>query len=684
MNLLSIKRKQVRIGVDVGGTFTDIFVLTPKKVYMAKVLNTPDDPIEGMLNGIGDGMSYLGVEFGDISEIMHGSTLGTNLLIERKGPITGVLTTEGFKDILKIQRQDKTDVYDLRYRKPAHLVSERCCFEVKERLNAKGEIVIPLDRDHLRNVVDDIKAAEVQSLAVCLLHSYKNDIHEKLVKQIVAEEAGEVAVSLSSSVLPQFREYERATATVINAYLSRPFGSYIRRLLTTLKDRGFSGELYLLQSNGGIISPSDIEDNALRLVLSGPSGGVAAAGYLAKQLNIQRMITLDMGGTSADVSVLVNGQAPMCYGKNFEGLPLHIPMLDIESIGAGGGSIAWIDKGGMLHVGPESAGANPGPACYRRGGDNPTVTDANVVVGLIRQQRPLGNIRLDADASHRVVGHIAHPLGLTVQEAAGAIRSIVNSNMEHAIRLVTSERGQEPADFILLSFGGAAPLHAAEVAQNLSIKTIVVPQNAGLFSALGCLTSDIKRDYVKTDISRLSKLAAKDLRRNFSELELKGLEDMQNYGFQRKHIQLHRSLDIRYLGQAYETNLSVSDIPSDIDALCTKFNHFHHEMYGRSSPDLEIEIVNYRLTAVGKIATANKKIFAHASNGQKDGYPQEGRIFFDGRMRDASFYHPAFLDPSTSVVGPAVVDDETSTIFVPPEWSAVADNFGNLIMKKDL
>jgi N-methylhydantoinase A len=678
--MVNYPKDDVRIGIDVGGTFTDLVIQTPDNVFMAKTLNSPASLLISMSNALQAGLAVLDIDHKDITEIVHGTTLGTNLLIEKKGPLTGFLTTKGFKDIPAIQRHDKKDVYDLKYKKPSHLVPGQYCYEITERISAQGEVLVPLDRQDLIELLDCVNAAGVESLAVCLLHSYKNKMHEVMVENFLAEEANDLSVSLSSSVLPQFREYERATATVINAYLQKPFKVYVESILSELDNSGFAGELYLLQSNGGVVVPSDVKNNALRLILSGPSGGVAAAGFLAEKLGIQNMITLDMGGTSTDVSVITDGLPPISFSKEIQGLPLNIPMIDIETIGAGGGSIAWIDKGGLLHVGPESAGAVPGPACYGRGGSRATVTDADLAVGLIRKDRALGDIHLDVEASRRCISDVARSLSMSLEEASEAIRKIVNSNMEHAIRLVTSEKGREPEEFVLLAFGGAGPLHAVEVADNLGIRKVIVPHNPGLFSTLGCLLSDIKRDYVKTDIGRLSALDPGFIESIFAELEMKAASDMNVYRSQGKEMELQRSLDMRYVGQAYETNLPVTDRRIDPEQLHRIFNEYHLTTYGRASPDLDIEIVNYRLTATSRIAQNRDKLFEHFDGVLQRDYADKGRIYFEGKGIEARFHHCSQLRAAQVIEGPAVVVDETSTCFIPPEWSAQVDKLRNLVI----
>jgi len=520
-------------------------------------------------------------------------------------------------------------------------------------------------------------------LAISLLHSYKNPSHEKAIKKIVEKEFSHIHLSSSSEVIPEFREYERANTTVINAYVAPIVDRYVNHLVNELRSMDFSGDFFMMQSNGGVLPASAIKQHGVRTLLSGPAAGVIGATHLSHMTGKSNLITLDMGGTSTDVCLVTSGDPEISTDCKIDYLPIKVPMIDIITVGAGGGSIVWIDQGGMLKVGPQSAGAEPGPACYKKGGQEVTVTDSNVIRGLIRPHKFLGGkMPLDIQAAERVLQKTAKRLKMDVAKTAEVIFKIVNSNMAQAIRLVSVERGYDPREYALIAYGGAGPIHAACLANDLEIQEILVPPNPGLFSAFGLLVADFKRDYVQTEISKLKIISFKEILKNFNKLEVKAKDEIEEYKISFEDCLLSFSLDMRYLGQAFELSIPVSlaEIKDlGIDYLSTSFHSAHQQRYGHHSPAEEIEIVNYRMVLKKSRGALKRLTEAEA---HKEVRFETWTIIQDGHSIPCQFYERETLPYGYSISGPAIIEEPTATTFIPKEWMGKIDLFGNIIMRR--
>ncbi len=666
------------VGVEIGGTFTDFVTVKDGQIKTTKVLTTPGQLEVGVLQGLDE----LDVDFPSAEAIVHGSTIATNAVIERRGARAGLITTEGFRDVLELQRGDKHNVYDIAYRKPVPLVPRDRAVPVRERITSDGRELRPLDPESVREALEYLlKDKGIESLAVCLLHSYANPSHERAVRSAAMEMAPHIPVTLSSEILPEFREYERASTTTMNAYVAPIVSKYLGRLEREFHRRGFRGQFLMMQSNGGVLTAFGATQLAVRTLLSGPAAGVIGAQHVLRQVGVQDAITLDMGGTSTDVCLLRAGVPTVSTRYLVDGLPLRIPVIDITTVGAGGGSIAWLDPGGMMRVGPQSAGASPGPACYGRGGTAPTVTDANVLRGLIREKSFAGGrIPLDTGAAERALKPLSEALGCDVVQAADSVVRVVDSNMVQAIRLQSTERGHDPRGFVLVAFGGAGPLHAATLAAELGMRGVLVPRTPGLLSAVGLIVADIMRDYVQTAVHRLSHLEPQTLLEKLSLLEARAREDFAREkvvgeGFSREFL-----VDARYVGQGYELTMPVDPARVQREGvawLSEQFHHYHRQRYGVAAPRESVEIVNLRL-----VARAPRPGALPALKHQPSGpiHAETGRIFVEGRWREAQFLLRSTLPGGTEVLGPAVIEEDNATTLVPPGWSARVDDFGNLFL----
>ncbi|MGX1163004.1 N-methylhydantoinase A [Pseudarthrobacter sp. SLBN-100] len=579
----------LRFGVDTGGTFTDLcaFDEATGQVHVRKVSSTPDDPGRAIIQGVHELLEQIGGRnIEEITYFAHGTTVGTNALLTGRGVRTGLITTKGFRDLLELGRGRRPHMYDLQADKPEPFIPRDLRMEVAERVRHDGRVEIPLDSEEVRAAVQELKAQGVESIAVCLLYSYVRPEHEREVGRIIAEEFPEAYVSLSSEVLPEFREFERLSTVVTNAYVGPVVAKYLARLRRNLADAGLKCLPHVTQSNGGIIPFPTAEELPVRLVLSGPSTGVVGAAAITMAAGSPDIITFDMGGTSSDVSLVQNGTPKVTSSMELDGRPIRSPMLDIHTVGAGGGSIAWIDSGNHLRVGPASAGAFPGPACYGNG-QEPTVTDANVVLQVLNPEYLLnGQLKIDSQASHRAIKAIADPLGLTVAEAAQGIIRVVTANMARAIRVISVQRGYDPRDYVLVPFGGAGPLHASRLATELGINRIIVPETPGAQSALGLLMTDIRSDFMRTKIIQVTPEASAGFSQVLSELteQASAWFAEENIGEERRS--LLRRIEMRYAGQNYELPVDVPDGVLDeeaITSLIEGFQRAHDRMYGYSA-----------------------------------------------------------------------------------------------------
>ncbi|MBM3450405.1 MAG: hydantoinase/oxoprolinase family protein [Armatimonadetes bacterium] len=669
------------IGVEVGGTFTD-WVLTEdgRIVRVGKVFSVPKRPDEGVMNAIADA----GVALTDLSAVVHGSTIATNAVLERKGAVTTLITTEGFRDLLAIQRQAKQRLFDLFYKQPEALVPRDRIVEAEEKMASDGTIRRPLV---MNGLLDDLgrvlKANEVESLAICLLHGYANSVHEEALESAIADRFPDLFITRASDLLPQFREYERTSTVVMSAYTRPVVDRYLSRLEQRLKEGGCTGPLNIIQANGGSVPSPAIRRHAVKMILSGPAAGVIGAVAAAKSAGFENVITFDMGGTSTDVCLVTDGQPKTTTDYRIDGLPLAIPMIDIVTVGAGGGSIAGVDAGGILKVGPESAGADPGPACYGRGGQSFTVTDANAILGFIRPHAFFGGkLTLDMKAAEAALDRLSKQLKLGAMEAAEGVRRFVNFTMAQAMRLVSVERGYDPRDYAVVAYGGGGPLHAAQLAEELGCSAVIVPANPGILSAMGLHISDTRQDFVMTRFMPAANLTAAALKATFIDLEARAQREFESYKIPWAEVVRGHCLDMRYEGQAYELTMPVDDFvagKASLEDLVPRFHEFHRQRYGHASSREGVEIANFRLAAARQSRVRAPEAVPPAAGGPKF---ETAPLRLGGHSRDCRFYRRETLGAGAGIDGPSVVEEGTATTFVPENWHGVVDPAGNLILRR--
>ena len=678
----------VRLGVDTGGTFTDLCMVDEAggKVRVAKVSSTPHDPAEAVINGINQLAEQGELTPGRISFLIHGTTVATNALLESKGAPTALITTEGFEDVLLIGRQSRPKLYDFWAQRPKPIVPRSRCYGIPERVLHDGQVLKPLDEEAVRRAINEIKSQGVNSIAVCLIHSYANPDHEVRIKELASEIHPEAMVTLSSEVLPEYREYERMSTICINAYVMPKVNTYVAHLQDELKAMGVGSELYIMQSNGGVITAETARHSSARTALSGPAGGVLTGVQLAEKLNQPNQITIDIGGTSSDICLIDRGRPNVTTETDIEGYPIKLPMIDINTIGAGGGSIAWIDPGGALRVGPESAGAAPGPVCYGRGGKLPTVTDANVILGRINPEYLLGGrMEVDLEGAKKVVQKtIAGPLGLDLMTAAAGIIEVINANMIRGIRRVSVERGYDPRDFALVPFGGAGPLHGVELARALNMTRIIVPAHPGIASAVGMLTADVRHDYVQTFIAPIRNADLSRVSAMYQDMEAKSAAQLESEGFCGPARRLTRSADLRYAGQSYELSLEVpgGDVTAAaVDELIRAFHQRHRHAYGYARQEAPVEIVNLRLTALGLLPQADGNEVWPQGDAEPEPIAMR-QVYFEGSLKNTPIYNRDRIFQGKRISGPAVVEQLDSTIVIPPGYQAHIEPAGNMIIEE--
>lgn len=666
-----------RVGVDIGGTFTD-FVWVEDGVLRAFKILTTSAQEEGFLAGLAK------IGFAEIQRIVHGTTIATNALLEGKWAKTCLLTTQGFRDVLEIGRQNRLSLYDLFCERPKPIVSREWRLEVPERLDSKGRVVRPLDEEAVRKMAHKIKEGGIESVAVVFLFSFLNPENERRVRAILQEEGIKVPITISSEVLPEFREYERTSTTVITAALRPVVEGYLTRLGQALQERGISAPLLVMQSNGGVAGIAEAGRNAAGLLLSGPAGGVAGARKVALAAGFSNLITFDMGGTSADVSLVQNGEIRLTSEREIAGRPVRLPMVDVHTVGAGGGSLAWIDAGGGLRVGPQSAGALPGPACYGRGGTEPTVTDAHLILGHLPAERPLGGLPpLSPKLSAQAIQKIAGPFRLSLEKAAWGILEVAEATMERAIRVISVERGHDPRDFVLVAFGGAGPLHGASLARKLGIPTVLIPAHAGVLSALGLLCADLIHTFVRSLVAPLCEVSPSRVNRILTEFRSKAEEILTAEGVPSTARKFLPAADLRYRGQAFELTLSLPDRPlcdQGLAELRMRFDAEHARVYGYSAPEEPVELVNLRLTALGK--TEHFELPRISQKGTlSDALIERRKVFFPDGWQETPVFQRDSLPAGLEFLGPAVVESAESTCLIPPGVRVHVDSYGNLILE---
>jgi N-methylhydantoinase A len=674
-----------RIGVDVGGTFTDLVAVDDfGKATLAKVASTPEDPSEGVLEGLKLLAEMLGIDrpglLAQTERIVHGTTVATNALIERKGAKIGLLTTEGHRDIIEMREGLKEDRYNLRLAPPEQLVPRRLRLGVRERLRADGRVETPLDADSLEHAIDVLKAEKVEAVAVCYLHAYRDPRHEHATRDAVERALPDAYISLSSEVLPQIKEYERVSTTVVNAYVGPALSRYLARLERRLKEAGYDGPTLIIQSHGGVAPIAETGRLAAGAVLSGPAGGIAGSVYAASLLGQGNLIPYDMGGTSTDISLIVGGCASFAAGRRIAGHTIALGSLDIASIGAGGGSVARVDAGGILHVGPDSAGAVPGPACYGAGGPLATVTDANLVLGYLDPAGFLGGRRrLDRHAADTAVDRIASALRVDRLAAAQGIHRVVNTSMAEGVRLVSVRRGVDPRQFTLLAFGGAAGLHATEIARQLELSRVVVPRVAAVLSAWGMLATDLRFEVTRTHIGDTKALDGRAVKQLFAELEAEGLARLLS-AFDGP-VRTTRSVEMRYGEQVFEIAVPLDGIDwtlaDPLPQVVERFHRRHEELYTYSLPEQETVLVNARV-AVSGILSALPQEPALAEE-PPAAPPSQRQIYLDGWVT-APIWHFDALAPGQSIAGPAIVESAMTTVLLRPGEHAIVTRLGWLVI----
>jgi N-methylhydantoinase A len=686
-----------RLGVDVGGTFTDLLLVHDDtgELHRVKTPSTPGDPSQGVLAGVRRMSEASGVSPGEFAYVMHGTTVATNALLEAKGARVGLITTQGFRQILHLARSQTPGplagwIIMVKPDPPAALEDTR---EAKERMSAHGEVVEPVDREQVREIVRELVESGVESLTVSLINSYANPAHEREIKELIHELYPDFPVTISSDVLPEFREYERTLTACMNSYVRPRVAAYVTSLERSLRDLGVTGELNLLRSDAGLMTAELASENPIYGVLSGPSGGVAGALYVARRAGFENVLTFDMGGTSTDVALCENGQptiarqteVPYGWGLPGEVIPIKVPSVNVRSIGAGGGSIAHVPEvTGALRVGPQSAGADPGPACYGKGGAEPTVTDANVVVGHLPPQLLGGEIQLDVEAATAAVAKVGDALGLDVQRAAEGIIDIVNENMAGALRVVSVQRGYDPRDFALVAFGGAGPMHANAVARVMGSFPVVVPPAPGLLCATGDLVADFRNEFARTFIRTTDRVSGSELQAILEELGNEAQEWLDRERIPPERQQVFYNVDMRYYRQGYE-------IPVDIDPallsgdgtgmLADRFNGLHEQFYRFKMEGTATEIVNLRAVGVGTMPEPHLPEESDGAGADSShAVVDEHEVYFQGEWLPTRIYDRGQLRPGNRVDGPAIVTEFDSTTVVLAGYAAEVDRYLNLII----
>ena len=653
--------KNTRLGIDVGGTFTDLVALSSEgEVATAKVPSTAGDQSEGVMRAVENS----GVGPDSILALAHGMTVATNALLERRGAKTALVTTEGFRDIIEIARQNRPSLYDLSTDRPPPLVPRELRFTVKERMEPGGTVEA-LDEESLEKAISEIEDSEVESVAVCLLFSFMHPEHERRVGEEIRAALPHLRVSLSSEVLPEFREYERFSTTTADAYLAPKLAAYLEKLADKAKDIGLPSPL-IMQSSGGVVPVGDAVSDAAGCVLSGPAGGVVGAAYIGSLGGYGDLLTFDMGGTSTDVAPIIGGEAQTTTESVVAGVPIKLPMVDVHTVSAGGGSIAWTDAGGALRVGPHSAGADPGPAAYGLGGEEPTVTDANLLLGYLSDGAELGGeVTLRRELSGAALSKLGDGLGMDAEEAALGVVRVANAGMARALRVISVERGLDPREFALLAFGGAGGMHACDLAEEMGMDTILVPEAGGVLSALGLAISDLRRDYVRPFLATLTEADDEEIETVFREMEDVAAKDLDSPEFARR-------ADLRYAGQSFEIPVEADDFP-EIEA---RFHAAHETRYGYRMDEENVDLVNLRLTATVPVEKPEIK----EAEPEREVAPSHRNANFDGEWMEVPVFERGRMGKCSAVSGPAIVEFREATCVVRPGWGGEIDEVGTLVL----
>ena len=682
------KTSSYLVGVDVGGTFTDIFFLdeTTGSCKVAKVQTTLHNQAQGLLAGVLNNVDHAA----DITTVVHGTTVGTNALLERKGAKTGIITTSGFRDVLEMRRRDRPQTWGL-WGSFSPVVPRDLRHEVPERTLADGTIQTAVNQDAVKEAVQKLLVAEVESISIVFINSYANPENEQIALKIVKELWPNEFVDVSSNILPEIREFERTSTTTLNAYLQPTIGRYLAKLEAGLKDEGFKGQLLIVQSNGGVMTVETAKKLPIRTTLSGPAAGVIASAYIACEAGFPNVITCDMGGTSFDVSLVDNCKNSLSAQTNIGfGMTIRTPMIEITTIGAGGGSIAIVDDIKLLQVGPESAGSHPGPVCYGLGNDRPTVTDANLVLGRINADKPIGGTlsQLDVEsAKASIEKHIAIPLGLEVMAAAEAIVKVANSKMAGAIRLVSIERGYDPNKFAAMPFGGGGALHVGALIRDVGLKSALIPRYPGINSALGCTIADMRHDFVQTVNGVLGVLDLTSLEKSMLKLAQKGTDLLKNVGVSFGNIKVLCVMDMCYQGQTHTLDVNIpanfNEISTDIDAkmILNAFEECYRTVYGHPLDGIPVRILNLRISVLGLRPKFDLTLLAPTDGVTLEDMHTDTRlVWFDGGWHETAIYDRLPLSVGVTVSGPAILEQPDCTIFIEPGLKGKVDRFGNLII----
>ena len=677
----------VQVAVDVGGTFTDVVVHSNSdgRTVIAKTLSTPEAPSIGVLEGIKIALRESGRGLKDVDSLRHGTTIATNAVLERKIAKTALIVTKGFKDILYVGRQARPSLYDLDARHPAPLTPRHLTFEIEERIGWSGEVERPIAPDEVNEIARRLGSEGVESAAICLIHAYVNPTHEIAIRDALARLLPDLPVCLSSEICPEIGEYERASTTVVNASVMPLVVRYVSGLKREFQSFRGGCQIYIMQSNGGAMGPEVAAKKSVHTMYSGPAGGLIGAQYFARRAGLENSVTLDVGGTSADVGVIVEQRLEEARDGFIGGLPIRVPLLEIHSVGAGGGSVTWIDSGCALRVGPHSAGADPGPICYGRGGSKPTLTDAHVVLGNIGGEATLGGrVALDAEAAAEgILEEIATPLNLPLANSASGILDVANAIMLRAIRVLTVQRGLDPKDFALIALGGAGPLHAVALARSLGIGTVLVPPAAGVLSALGMLTTAIKHDFVRTRIALATDLTADGIREEFASIEDEALRVMEREGFRPDDVAVERWIEMRYRGQGFELAIRPVDdqlLNRPALALGKAFHDAHEHRYGFAMREESVEIVNIGVTARGGLSEFRYSRPGQAATDVKAAQIDERPVRFEAGDEVARVFARDRLPCEANVQGPAIIEGEDSTTLVPVGATCRTDRAGALLI----
>ncbi len=666
-----------RVSADIGGTFTDIVIddTENNSIKTIKVLSTPENPANAVFNGLNSNLEIENIDF-----IVHGTTVGLNAFLERKGSRVLLIMTKGVSDTYTIARGDRKELYNVRYTKPGTLVPRKDVYEVEERTMWDGSIKTKLNEDDLSNIAEIINKEDIKAVSICFLHSYVNPQHEiqsrnylsKLIKE-------DVVISLSHEIAREWREYERASTAVMNSYIGPVTNNYLKSLQKQLEGSNYKKPLYIMQSNGGVIRAESALEQPVKTLLSGPVGGTIGGQALSKLIKRPNLICVDMGGTSFDMSLIINGKPSVTNETEQEFIPLLIPLVDIHTIGAGGGSVAWLENE-ALRVGPRSAGANPGPACYGKGGQEPTVTDANLYLGRLGKESKLGGwMDLDLNASESVLKSLSEKLNISSTELAEGILSIINAKMADAIRTITVKEGIDPREFSLVAFGGAGSMHAVWLAEELEINEIIVPNDPGTFSAWGMLQTDIRRDLTVNFYQNFQSLEKEKLLENFNKLKDEAIALLKSENVNENDMSFSLTADMRYIGQEYYVNVDISE-PFDLNEINNNFHKTYEKQYGHSTPEGPSEFINLRLIATGKIKKTDSVKSIENDKTIKD---SKRKIIFNQKEYETKIYARHNIRVNESFEGPAVIEESTATTVIPPNYSIIKDEFGNIIITKD-